>query len=184
MRSKSTILISAPVQRLVLAAGLAAMLLASSSFAQDASAYKKELRSALESYTACTTSCSATLAADIIDKGVDMGLKTVGALKTSSSKDSVKYVTFYVLMRSIYDSGAKLINDNAACYNTCDSLNKEIVELGRAGLLGPMLKDGNIDEATFTNQRILDAYQKFVKPIQLPAKEKGPDWDNFIKSLS
>jgi hypothetical protein len=142
------------------------------------------LDAAFQKYTSCNTQCAKTLGAQILNEGVDVGLKTVGAIKASSASDAIKFATFFVLARSIYQSGKKVINTNVACYNSCDQLNREIVTLGQSGLLGPMLKSSRIDESTFKNPKILDAYQKFVKPVQLPAEEKGADWAKFIASLS
>ena len=56
--------------------------------------------------------------------------------------------------------------------------------LGQAGLLGPMLKGGDVDESTFNNQQVINAYEKFLKPVQLPAEERGADWAKYISSLS
>lgn len=143
------------------------------------------LNAAFQKYTSCATECAASLGGQILNESIDVGLKTVGAIKANSSApDAIKYATFYVLLRSIYQGGKKIVGNNAACYNSCDGLNSTIVILGQSGLLGPMLKGGSIDESTFNNPKILDAYQKYLKPVQLPAEEKGAGWAKFISSLS
>jgi hypothetical protein len=171
--------------RVFLAAAAICVLAPVSALAYDPSVDRAALKAALQKYTSCTSDCAAELGLRILNESVDVGLKTVGAIKANASApNAIKYASFYVLLRSVYESGKKIINSNAACYSSCDSLNKEIVELGRAGLLGPMLKGGNVEESTFNNPRILDAYQKFLKPIQLPAEERGAAWAKYIASLS
>lgn len=153
--------------------------------AYDAAVDKAALKTALQQYGSCSGDCAAALVPLILNASVDVGLKTLGTMKaTEKASKMVKYASFYALIRMINETGAKVLKEHKACYETCDSLNKEIVELGRAGLLGPMLKDGKIDEAAFSNQRIIDAFTKFLKPIQLPAEEKGEAWAKYISSLS
>jgi hypothetical protein len=152
-------------------------------YADDAAIDRAALKLAFQSYGSCNQDCAESLAVDILDEGVNTGLGAVGAIKLTNASDIVKYATFYALIRSIVRSGEKIVDNNKACYTACDALNKEIVALGSAGLLGPMLKGGKIDESALTNQKIIDAYQKFIKPTQLPAEEKGPNWDKYIKSL-
>src|SRR5689334_841164 len=84
---------------------------------------RASLDAAFQKYTSCTTECAKSLAGQILNESVDVGLKTVGAIKASSAPDPIKYATFYVFLRSVYQSGQKVIGSNAACYNTCDALN-------------------------------------------------------------
>jgi hypothetical protein len=143
------------------------------------------LTTALQKYTSCSTDCAKQLGLQILNESADVGLKAVGAIKSNdSAPNAIKVATFYVLLRSIYESGKKIGANNVACYQTCDELNKEIVTLGRSGLLGPMLKGGKLDESTFDSPKVIDAYQKFLKPVQLPAEERGSAWAKYIASLS
>ena len=153
--------------------------------AYDPSIDQNSLKIGLQKYTSCNSDCAKELGGQILNTSVDVGLKAVGAIKANGSTPLiVKYMTFYALLRSAYESGRKVGTDNAACSNKCDDLNKEIVVLGSSGLLGPMLRGDQVDPVYFSNPKVIEAYKKFLKPVQLPAEEKGEAWAKYIASLS
>jgi hypothetical protein len=153
----------------------------------DLQTNKEDVRRALEVYTSCNGSCALDLAEKIGNESVDLGLETVGFLASARSTDvskRVKVVMFYALMRSAYERSKKVISTHAVCTNKCDELNQEIVTLGRAGLLGPMTRGEQVNEAALNKPEIWNAYLRFVKPVQLPAEHRGERWWRHIESLS
>ena len=153
----------------------------------DLQANKEDVRRALQGYTSCNSSCAVELAEKIGNESVDLGLETVGFLASARSTEvskKVKVVMFYALMRSAYERSKKVISTHAVCASKCDELNKEIVSLGRAGLLGPMTRGEQVNETALNKPEIWNAYLRFVKPVQLPAEHRGEQWWRYVKSLS
>jgi|ERR1043166_5316612 hypothetical protein len=173
------------IRKLVIASSLAILLLGEA-FGQpyDPKIDQQALQMALDQYTSCQKACAVGLATDFFNAGVEGGLKLVGAAATFSKDKKVGALAFYAAARGIYQSGKKVIETEATCSGSCDDLNKEIVALGRAGLLGPMLKGGKVDKDALDNARVFNAYIKYIKPIPLPAEERSKEWWKYIQSLS
>jgi hypothetical protein len=75
----------------------------------------------------------------IFDEGATTVLGGFGAMQSQKSPDvpkSIKRIGWFAFASFLYKSGKKIVGENAACYQSCDGLNEEIVRLGRAGLLG------------------------------------------------
>jgi hypothetical protein len=159
---------------------------ASAASAFDLKANKEEVRKALELYTACNKSCAVELAEKLGNESVDQVLETVGftaAAKADAVSKKVKILSFYVFLRSAYYRAKSVVKSHAACARNCDQLNEAVVALGRAGLLGPMIRGDKVDEAALSKPEIWEAYMKYVKPIQLPAEHRSEEWWKFIRSL-
>lgn len=152
----------------------------------DLKANKEDVRKALELYTSCSKNCAVELAEKLGNESIDQILETVGytaAAKSDTSK-KVKVLAFYAFLRSAYSRGKSVVKTHAVCAQSCDQLNDAIVTLGRAGLLGPMVRGDKLDEAALSRPEIWEAYVKFVNPIQLPAEHRSEEWWKFIRSLS
>lgn len=156
---------------------------------------KEALRKALQEYTECNQNCAIELATIIIDKGIDQAIDLVASIPNISSEKNkntsaeknkkLRIALFYALARRSAERGEKIMSSHGACSNSCDKLNSDIVELARAGALGPMLKDDKVDPEIFKNQRILEIYLKYVKPIppnQLPWTFHNDEWWKKIGS--
>lgn len=177
---------SCSARKLVLAIGIATALCAPA-VAFDLEVNRTELEIAFTKYTECNSGCAKELALQIGDESVEEALETVGIIEGTKSKKiskKLKVLGFYAFMRSAFERGKEIVNANNVCANQCDALNKEIVTLGRAGLLGPMLRGEEVNSEALSKPEIWDAYLKFVKPIELPAEHKGDEWWKYIQSLS
>lgn len=153
----------------------------------DLKANKEDVRRALELYTSCNKTCAIELAEKLGNESVDQVLETVGftaAAKSDATSKKVKVLAFYAFLRSAYGRGKSVVKTHAVCAKSCDELNAAVVTLGRAGLLGPMIRGDKVDETALTKSEIWEAYIKLVKPIQLPAEHRSEEWWKFIKSLS
>lgn len=153
-------------------------------FAQAEKIDHASLEADIAAYSTCQTACAKDLAKQLLDEGVDITLATVGFVKGSNKPDKLKALTFYVLMNRILASGEKIITSNAACYQSCDALNQAIVTLGSSGALGPMKRGQRVNPAVLQNPNVLDALQKYVKPIPLPAQQRSREWEKFVSSTA
>jgi hypothetical protein len=149
---------------------------------------KEALRQALQQNTSCNAACATNLAHVIVDQTVDEGLDLVATLKTAAKAPrALQLALLYALMRRSAERGEKIVSSHGACSTSCDQLNSDVVALARAGALGPMLKDGKIDPATFQDQRVLNIYLKYVKPLdtdKLPWQFQNDDWWKKISATS
>jgi hypothetical protein len=149
---------------------------------------KEALRKALEQYTACNTTCAAQLSGIIVDQGIEQGLDLVASVPAiSAAPNKLKLALFYVVLRRAVARGEKIVSSHGACSTECDKLNADAVTLGRAGALGPLIRNGNVDPQTFQDPRVLQTYLKYVKPVpadQLPWQFKNDDWWKKLSSTS
>lgn len=145
---------------------------------------KNELETALNNYTSCTESCASELGNMIFSKAPSVVLTAFGVMKGSESDNpnSIKVLSWIAFLQYVHNTGKTIVNENAACYQSCDKLNDDIVRLGRAGLLGPMLKGNNIDVDALSSSEAFSSYLKFVKPIQLPAVHRDEKWWKELQS--
>jgi hypothetical protein len=171
-------------QRLLLIAGIVLALCAPTS-ALDLDANRAELEKALADYTTCNSQCAKELSKKIGNESVDQILETVGFIEGAKSdkiSKKLKVLAFYAFLRSAYERGKTVVRTHKVCANRCDALNQEIVTLGRAGILGPMLRGKEVDSVALSRAEIWDAYLKYVKPIELPAEHRSEEWWKFIQS--
>jgi hypothetical protein len=147
----------------------------------EAAVEKQALRTALEQYSSCNQTCATDLAVVIVDKTIEEGLDLIASLQTLATAKNklMRAALFYTLARRAVERGEKIVSTHGACAQECDKLHSDVVTLARAGLLGPMLRDGRIDSAVFANPKILAVYIKYLKPIppeNLPWHFHNQDW--------
>ena len=148
---------------------------------------KAELATALSNYSQCNASCSAEVVGNVWDQGVDVSLAFVSALAATPTGRKAALAAWYVFARTTYQGAGKVVSSHGACANTCDAMYADIVTLGQAGVLGPLLKDGKVDEAALTNPKVLDAYLKHVKPVpsgKLPWQFHNQAWWDKISKTA
>jgi len=155
--------------------------------AQVSAEQQTALKVSLESYSSCNAGCAAEVAKTMGNEGVDAFLGFVGAsaVKSTDKNKMLRMATWFVFMRSVYESGKKVVSTHAVCANTCDAMHADIVTLGRAGVLGPLLKNGKVDEQLLNNPKVLETYLKYVKavpPEQLPWQFHNQSWWKKIAS--
>jgi hypothetical protein len=161
------------------------ILLLAVDFAAGADIDRVALERAITKYSTCQAGCAGDLAKQLAGAAPNAVLTVLGQMKAADkTPKSLAILTAWVTFKSLYDAGAKIVDDNAACYQSCDKLNAEITALGQSGALGPMLKGNEVDPAILNNTKVFDAYMKFVKPIPLPAEERSTEWGKYISSLS
>lgn len=149
--------------------------------AQVSAEQQQALKVSLESYSSCNEGCAAEVAKTIGNEGVDAFLGFVGAsaIKPTDENKKLRMATWFVFMRSVNESGKKVASTHAVCAARCDVMHADIVTLGRAGVLGPLLKDGKVDEQLLNNPKVLEMYLKYVKPVppeQLPWQFHNQSW--------
>ncbi|WP_187640171.1 hypothetical protein [Bosea sp. F3-2] len=142
------------------------------------------LEADIAAYSSCQATCAKDLAKQLLDSGIDITLTTVGYVQGSNKSDKLKVLTFYAYVNRVIASGQKVVGSNAACYQTCDGLNQAIVTLGSLGALGPMKRGQRVDPAILQNPKVIEAYKKYIKPIQLPAEQRSREWEKFVSSTA
>jgi hypothetical protein len=156
--------------------------------AWDGGIEKDALQKALEQDTACNAKCASALALVIIDKSTEEAVDLVASVKKAAAQPPpIQLAMLYALLRRTATRGEKIVSSHGACSNQCDKLNADAVALARAGVLGPMLRDGKVDPAVFKDPRIVDIYMKYIKPIppgQLPWQFNNEDWWKKLSSTS
>jgi hypothetical protein len=164
---------------------IAFVVLYSSNAASQVPIDADKLKSQIAEYGSCQGGCAAELAKDLVAAAPDAAVKTVAYLKSAKKLDpKLGVLAFAAFAQNMYANGKKIVNDDIACYQKCDDLNAAIVQLGSSGALGAMKRGDRIDPEVLKNQKVLDAYMKFIKPIPLPAEERSKEWGKFISSLS
>jgi hypothetical protein len=150
------------------------------SIAQD------ELKKALEKYSSCQGGCALELSKMIFEGVPTTVVSGFGAMaaQEASIPDSIKVLTWVAFAQYLYNTGEKIVDDNKACYESCDALNSEIIRLGRAGLLGPMLRGDSIDLEALKDGAVFRAFLQFIKPIELPAEHRGKEWWDLVRSTA
>jgi len=139
------------------------------------SVQRQELASRLSSYGSCNASCAKDLAGLIADEGVSSALVVLGLTKGNSKllKGPVGYLSAYAAFVKIKASGGKIIDTYKVCVQTCDGLYKDVVDLGSAGLLGPITKDTPVPETWFADPKVKAIWEKYIRPLnsqELPAQ--------------
>jgi hypothetical protein len=136
---------------------------------------RREFVSRLSSYGQCNQSCAADLAVLIVDQSAASALAIAGLVKGGQSK-ALKgpsgYLALYVVLRQIWTSGGKIVDTHKVCAQTCDKLYSDVVELGRAGLLGPITNSTPVPEDWFKEPKVKALWDKHIKPLKpsdLPA---------------
>lgn len=132
------------------------------------SSQREELKSRLSSYGQCQATCAEDLAVLIVDKGVDDALAVAGLIKGGKSKPlsgPTGKLAFYAVLRKIYNSVGEVIDAYGVCSSSCDALHKDVVELGRSGLLGPITKGQPIPEDWFEDPRVRKIWDEYIKPL-------------------
>lgn len=169
---------------------LVLMILASSGAAAQVSAEQQQaLKVSLESYSSCNAGCAVEVAKTMGNEGVDTFLGFVGAsaVKSTDKNKMLRIATWYVFMRSVYESGKKVASTHVVCANKCDAMHADIITLGSAGVLGPLLKNGKVDEQLLNNPKVLETYLKYVKPVppeQLPWQFHNQSWWKKVASTA
>ncbi len=150
----------------------------------DSNVAQAELVKALERLNDCNKGCAIELRSMIFDGVAKATLGHFGAMKTQESKASkkIKVLTWYVFIQFLYETGVDTLEANKACYESCDKLSQDIIRLGRAGLLGPMIRGQSVDYDALANGEVFKSYLKFIKPIELPAEHRSKDWWKAISS--
>jgi hypothetical protein len=157
--------------------------------AQVSAEQQQALKVSLESYSSCSAGCAAEVAKAVGNEGVDTFLGFVGAIavKSTDKNKKLRIATWFVFMRSVYESGKKVVSTHAVCANACDAMHSDIVTLGSAGVLGPLLKKGRVDEQLLNNPKVFETYQKYVKPVppeQLPWQFHNQSWWKKVASTA
>jgi hypothetical protein len=66
-----------------------------------------------------------------------------------------------------------MVDSYKACAQSCDALYSDVVDLARAGLLGPITHEKPIPADWFMDPRVKDIWQKYFKslqPLDLPVE--------------
>ena len=140
---------------------------------------KDELAAALSLYSKCNAACSAAVAGNVLDQGVDASLAFVAALAATPANKKTAMAAWYVFARTVFQGGSKVVSNHGACAAKCDAMYSDIVSLGQAGVLGPLLKDGKVNEAALNNPKVVEAYSRYLKPLpsgSLPWQFHNEKW--------
>ena len=145
--------------------------------------WREELEFQLEKYTDCQGACASEMAKALTHEFIEAGLAIIG-LSTDST--IIRSFAGYTLARRVWIRGEEIISESGLCARSCDELEEAIVELGRAGLLGPLISEGPIDPETFSEPAMLELWLEHVPPIdprELPATfHNDIRWDEIQRT--
>ena len=145
---------------------------------------RQELQYQLDHYTSCQASCSRELALALTDKGIEVGLAAITLLSKADS--SVKGIAALSLAARVWNTGEEISTKYGVCVDQCDVLHAEIVELGRAGVLGNMLSNATSNPQVFNDPALFNLWLQNLKPIppgDLPAIfHNDIEWDKFQRT--
>jgi hypothetical protein len=176
--------------RRVLVVGVASMFVSVAHAASyDPTIEREQLQRALQQYTQCNQECAASLAGTIINSSVEEAVDLIAATKglSTTTNKGMKAALVYGLFRRSYERAEKIVSSHGACSSQCDAMSADVVTLGRAGLLGPMVKGGKIDTAALESPEGLKVFLKYVKPIdpnKLPWQFHNEQWWKRIQNTA
>lgn len=140
----------------------------------------------LMKFTDCNKVCATELARNVIDGSIDEALDLIASIKAGASEKNkrLRGILIYQFARRTYERGETVISKYGACSRTCDELHRDIVTLGKAGALGPLLKGSGANPAIFSDPKIVGILLKHLKPVdpaKLPWQFHNQNWWKLLE---